>query len=176
MSDVKRAAVGPPAEERFLMALHNVGGRGQTFRLRDAAGHFGLVVNAGVILLERRDHRKDGRPMLAGLGAPGSKRAAVTNAFDIIPHRRIDVSGAEEVSVHGMDRTVRVDGPARSDDCLGEYLSSKDPAPGSVLGRPEEAGIWGIVAWFEIQCFEETREWVGHCGSVRLGSGSALSR
>jgi hypothetical protein len=58
-----------------------------------------LVFEAGLLALERDDHRQDRLAVLDRLHAPRREGAAVAHAVDFVDDRQAHVAGAQEVGV-----------------------------------------------------------------------------
>src|SRR5262249_17370911 len=93
--------------------------------------HLGLMVEAGLIAVERYQHRKDRVPVLARSDPPRRETLAVPDAVDVVDDRNLGVSRQQEVSVHRMRRTV-IDGSHRGDQRLPDHLSPENTLPANL--------------------------------------------
>jgi len=66
-------------------------------------GHGAEVIQPGVVVLERRNHGKDGFPFLIRLNPSGGKRSAIVNPICRERDGLGDISWTEEIAVQRVN-------------------------------------------------------------------------
>ena len=86
------------------------------------------MVEAGLLLVERGDHRKDRLALLAGDDAPGREAAAVSQPLDLEQDRLVGIAAEQKICVQGMG-VAAGDGALGRDQRLGQHLPAEHPLP-----------------------------------------------
>ena len=85
------------------------------------------VVEAGLVLLEGRDHRQDRLSALQRVRAAGAERTAVPQPLDGERDGFAHVAGAQEVAVQGVRQPGLGHRAARGEERLREHLAAEHP-------------------------------------------------
>ncbi len=138
MAQIKCSSLRPHVRCRMVDALQNLRSAGERLGIGHALRHHCLMVESGVLILEGRNHGKDGLTFLVGLDSSCGERPSIMDPVDGEGDFFLDISGSEEIPVEGVNDSVlsdRVHGP----NCgLGHDLSSKDSAVWLPLTRCRE--------------------------------------
>jgi hypothetical protein len=123
MHDLDRVAIQKALRQR--MPSRRLPSRERLFGTEDVLRHAALVVEPGILVFERGDHREDRHPVLVDLRAARGEGAAVVDAIDRQGDSPRRVAGAQEVPVHRMGHAIVAGRPVRGDDGLGQHLAPK---------------------------------------------------
>src|SRR6185312_12721334 len=83
---------------------------------------------AGLITVERDQHRKDWMAVLARRDAAGGEALAVTDAVDVINDRNLGIARQQEISMHRVRRPV-LDRAHGGNQRLADHLPAEHALP-----------------------------------------------
>ncbi len=101
-------------------------------------GHRQLVLEAGFVRLERGAAGEDGLPFLDRADAAGGETAAVADPIDVVDHRLMGITGAQEITVHRVHMPLRCHRLARRRQRLPDHLAAEQLRKAQVLAVATE--------------------------------------
>ena len=144
--DVERGLLRPEPGDGVVDAAEQVVRRADLVRTGDPGRHGVGVVEAGLVLLEGRDHRQDRLATLQSVRAAGAERAAVPEALDGERDGLADVARPQEVPVQGVRQPVGRDRAPGGEQRLREHLTAEHPSARLRQAAPaEQVGGGGVV-------------------------------
>ncbi len=138
--------------------LAHLGFVGQRFRRRHV-GHRRLVIEPGLVGVERDQHGEDGMAVLARGDAAGGEALAVADRVDVVDDRHLGVARQDEIGVHGMRRARGVDRAHGGDQRLPDHLAAEHALP---AGLRRAAAEQVHVERLEIENGEQILDGGGH--------------